>query len=208
MATKINKHKRNTNGFTLLGIMGWILLVAVICFGVLVGWKLFQDDNTKSDASESSRTQDINTADVDNKPQESTEPKEEQDNKTTAGNEAKAKTDELEKQQAAEAEKTDGGLKKADVVLNEPYWVEDKLIISSVVTNIHENEGDNCYYILSSETSTTTIVRKVMPNAKNTVCKALEIEKGSLTPGRWSVKLKYKSNYAEGVSETQTFTIQ
>ena len=99
MATKINKHKRNTNGFTLLGIMGWILLVAVICFGVLVGWKLFQDDNTKSDASESSQTQDINTADVDNKPQESTEPKEEQDNKTTAGNEAKAKTDELEKRQ-------------------------------------------------------------------------------------------------------------
>ena len=34
------------------------------------------------------------------------------------------------------------------------------------------------------------------------------LEKGSLNAGKWQVKLEYKSNYAEGVSETQTFTIQ
>lgn len=207
MATKINKHKRNTNGFTLLGIMGWILLVAVICFGVLVGWKLFQDDNTKSDASESSQTQDINTADVDNKPKESTEPKEEQDNKTTAGNEAKAKTDELEKRQSAEVEKNENGLKKANVVLNEPYEVDGKVIVSSTITNIVETEGD-CNYVFANGSSSFTKKTRVLPNAKNTVCEAVMLEKGSLNAGKWQVKLEYKSNYAEGVSETQTFTIQ
>ena len=207
MATKINKHKRNTNGFTLLGIMGWILLVAVICFGVLVGWKLFQDDNTKSDASESSQTQDINTADVNNKPKKSTEPKEEQDNKTTAGNEAKAKTDELEKRQSAEVEKNENGLKKANVVLNEPYEVDGKVIVSSTITNIVETEGD-CNYVFTNGSSSFTKKTRVLPNAKNTVCEAVMLEKGSLNAGKWQVKLEYKSNYAEGVSETQTFTIQ
>lgn len=206
MAAKIKKSQKKhfTSGHVALKVVGWILIVAILSFGALIGWGLFNgDDATKN----TSKQQGASTTNADNGSTKN-DTESEEETKTTAGNDAKEKTDELEKQQATETEKADSGLKKADVVLYEPYWAEGKLIISSVVTNIHENEGNNCYYILSSGASTTTIVQKVMPNAKNTVCKALEIEKGSLAPGQWSVRLEYKSNYAEGVSETQTFTME
>ena len=104
-------------------------------------------------------------------------------------------------------EKNENGLKNANVVLNEPYEAEGKIIISSTITNIVETEGD-CNYIFTNNSTTFTKKTRVLPNAKNTVCEAVMLEKGSLNAGQWKVRLEYKSNYAEGVSGTQTFTIK
>ena len=80
-------------------------------------------------------------------------------------------------------------------------------MISSTITNIVETEG-TCSYIFTKDTQSVTKMTSVLPNAKNTVCEAVVLEKGSLSSGEWKVRLEYKSNLSEGVSETQTFTIQ
>lgn len=205
MVAKIKKYpnKQSNAGRTILKIFGWILLVAIISFGALTGLKIYRDSNTVKDAD----VQDINTADVNNESVKSAEPN--SDKKTTQGNDAKAKTDELEKQQAKEVPKNENGLKIANVVLNEPYFVEEnkKVVISSTITNVVETEG-NCSYIFTNESLSMTKKTKVLPNAKNTVCEAVVLDKANLKAGKWKVRLEYKSNYSEGVSETQTFTIQ
>ena len=91
--------------------------------------------------------------------------------------------------------------------MNEPYPADGKIIISSTITNVVETEGI-CNYIFTKDSTSVTKTTKVLPNAKNTVCEAVVLEKGSLSAGQWKVRLEYKSNLSEGVSETQTFTIQ
>lgn len=198
MAAKTKKKNKHL----VLKIIGWILLVAVISFGALAGMKIYNDSNKVADVEE---THDVNTADVDNNAIKQAEPTEE--DKTTAGNDAKAKTEELEKQQAAEVEKDANGLRKANVVLNDPYKVDGKIIISSTITNVVETEG-NCSYIFTSGANTVTKKTNVLPNAKNTVCEAVVLERDSLSAGQWKVRLEYKSKLSEGVSETQTFTVE
>ena len=207
MATKKYKRKQKKNGFSILGIIGAILLVAVICFGALLGWRLYNENTSSTDSTVSTKRENKNQEDVSSGSTKTAEPENEEEKKTTAGNDAKAKTDELEKQLAAEVEKNENGLKNANVVLNEPYEAEGKIIISSTITNIVETEG-NCNYIFTNNSTTFTKKTRVLPNAKNTVCEAVMLEKGSLNAGQWKVRLEYKSNYAEGVSETQTFTIK
>ena len=206
MASKMKtyKNKKAPKKHVALKIIGWILLVAVISFGALAGWKLFHDSDTIAQTDDAT---DINTANIENNTVKPAEPNENNDKKTTQGNEAKAKTDELEKQQAKEVERNENGLKIAKVELNDPYETQGKIVISSAITNIVETEG-NCNYIFTNNSTTLTKKKQVLPNAKNTICEAVVLEKASLTAGQWKVRLEYKSNYSEGVSETKTFTIQ
>lgn len=200
MAAKTKKKNKHI----VLKIVGWIILVAVISFGALAGFKIYRDNENNQTTTEE-ETQDINTADVNNNSIKQAEPTEE--DKTTAGNDAKAKTEELERQQSVEVEKNENGLRIANVVLNEPYKADGKIIISSTITNIVETEG-NCNYIFTNGASTITKKTQVLPNAKNTVCEAVVLEKNNLSAGKWKVRLEYKSKLSEGVSETQTFTVE
>ena len=171
-------------------------------FGALAGIKMASKDE-KAVIEES----DINTANTENKQKQPTPESDIDENYTTPGNEAKAKNDELEKRQHQQVERNESGLKKANVLLHDPYVVGQKTVISSTITNIVETEG-TCSYIFTKDTQSVTKITSVLPNAKNTVCEAVVLEKGSLSSGEWKVRLEYKSNLSEGVSETQTFTIQ
>lgn len=193
--TRSNKH-------TAMMIIGGVFLVAVLCFGALAGIKMANKDE-KAVIEES----DINTANTENEQKQSTPESDIDENYTTPGNEAKAKNDELEKRQHQQVERNESGLKKANVLLHDPYVVGQKTVISSTITNIVETEG-TCSYIFTKDTQSVTKITSVLPNAKNTVCEAVVLEKGSLGSGEWKVRLEYKSNLSEGVSETQTFTIQ
>ena len=203
MATKKQKftNKKTKTSNILLRIIGCILVVAVISFGALAGLKVYKSSNqtTESDSAN------INTADVDNNSIKKAEPT--NDETTTPGNDAKAKTEELEKQQSKEVEKNEKGLRVAKVVLNEPYRADNKIIISSTITNIVETEG-NCAYIFTNGQTSITKKTNVLPNAKNTVCEAVVLEKSDLSAGKWKVRLEYKSKLSEGVSETQTFKVE
>ena len=130
MATKTKNftNKKTKTSTVIFRIIGWILLVAIISFGALTGLKMYRDNNQTTDEEQS----DINTANVDNNSIRSAEPTDEET--TTPGNDAKAKTEELEKQQSKEVAKNENGLRIANVVLNEPYRVDGKTIISSTIT--------------------------------------------------------------------------
>jgi len=203
MATKTKNftNKKTKTSTVIFRIIGWILLVAIISFGALTGLKMYRDNNQTTDEEQS----DINTANVDNNSIRSAEPTDEET--TTPGNDAKAKTEELEKQQSKEVAKNENGLRIANVVLNEPYQADGKTIISSTITNIVETEG-NCIYIFTNGPTSITRKTQVLPNAKNTVCEAVVLEKNELSAGKWNVRLEYKSKLSEGVSETQTFTVK
>ena len=184
-----------------LKIIGGILLISILFFLILAGVKLLNHEESHEEIISDGNK---NTAEiVDNI--EKAPPVDE--NNTTPGNEAKAKTDELEKQQQKEIDKNENGLRKASVLLNEPYFADGKTIISSTITNVVETEGV-CNYVFTNGANSITKTTKVLPNAKNTVCEAVVLEKGSLSAGQWEVRLEYKSNLSEGVSETQTFTVR
>ena len=48
---------------------------------------------------------------------------------------------------------------------------------------------------------------QVIPDAKNTVCEAIKLDKSELGAGEWTVWMEYQSNNAEGTSETQTINL-
>ena len=71
------------------------------------------------------------------------------------------------------------------------------------MTNFKE-EGGSCLYYLKKGDTTKQYLGQVIPDAKNTVCEAVKLDKSELDGGQWSVWVEYKSNNAEGKSETQT----
>jgi hypothetical protein len=83
---------------------------------------------------------------------------------------------------------------------------EQVIIFSGRVTNFKE-EGGTCFYNVKSSTGTKQYSAQVIPDAKFTVCEAVKLDKSSLGSGQWTVWMEYKSNNAEGASETQTINI-
>ena len=200
---KTQKKSVSRKEYLLLKVLVTVLVVALLSFGAFTGVRYL--NNNSDSVKNSQNDKQSKTEPITNNTQtEETEP---QDNRTTAGNDNKAKNDELEKEQQKEVERNENGLKKAAVLLNEPYEADGKIIISSMITNIVETEG-SCNYIFTNGTNSITKTTNVLPNAKNTVCEAVVLEKGDLYAGEWKVRLEYKSKSSEGVSETQTFTIQ
>ncbi len=206
MASKTQKRNHTYHkGHIALIVVGGILLVAIICFSVLAGIKYFGEDSETTTSDETSK---VDVTEPEKESETIPEKDSDEDGTISPENDAKKKTEELEKQQSQEVEKNSNGLKKANVVLNDPYQTEDgKTIISSTITNVVETDG-NCNYIFTNNSTSLTKKTRVLPNAKNTVCEAVVLDKGSLSAGEWKVRLEYKSKASEGVSETQTFTIK
>lgn len=197
MATKnkkAKKSKKSEEKGSILIILLVMVLAAIIVFGGLV----IRDQLQEKEKTEN-ETSDINTAPLydDNK-----------DDSNTDGNEdGNAIYDEKGAYDASqndnEVEHSENGMKIAKTILN--INQNDRMIIFSArVTNFLET-GGKCDYILTKGTEMVTYTKDVLPDPKTTVCEALVLEKSSLSAGEWQIKVEYRSEDAEGASETQSF---
>ena len=195
MATKNKKTKKsskNNNTGSVLIVLLVFVLAAVIVFGTLaIRDQMKERDNAENEAS------DINTAVLYD------------DDKNEDSNDGTAVYDEKDAYDASqndnEVEKAPNGLKIANTVLS--INQNDKMIIFSArVTNFLET-GGKCSYILTKGTEMVTYTKDVLPDPKTTVCESLVLEKSSLSAGEWQIKVEYRSEDAEGASETQSFTM-
>ena len=199
MATKnkkAKKSKKSEEKGSILIILLVMVLAAIIVFGGLV----IRDQLQEKDKTEN-ETSDINTAPLydDNK-----------DDSNTDGNEDEnAIYDEKDAYDASqndnEVEHSENGMKIAKTILN-INQNNQMIIFSARVTNFLET-GGKCDYILTKGTEMVTYTKDVLPDPKTTVCEALVLEKSSLSAGEWQIKVEYKSEDAEGTSETQSFTM-
>lgn len=199
MATKnkkAKKSKKSEEKGSILIILLVMVLAAIIVFGGLV----IRDQLQEKEKTEN-ETSDINTAPLydDNK-----------DDSNTDGNEDEnAIYDEKDAYDASqndnEVEHSENGMKIAKTILN-INQNNQMIIFSARVTNFLET-GGKCDYILTKGTEMVTYTKDVLPDPKTTVCEALVLEKSSLSAGEWQIKVEYKSEDAEGTSETQSFTM-
>lgn len=193
MATKNKKTKKsskNNNTGSVLIVLLVFVLAAVIVFGTLA----IRDQMKEKDSTENVSS-DINTAPL------YTEDNDSDSNDGTAVYDEKDAYD--ASQNDTEVEKAPNGLKIANTILS--INQNDKMIIFSArVTNFLET-GGKCSYILTKGTEMVTYTKDVLPDPKTTVCESLVLEKSSLSAGEWQIKVEYKSEDAEGASETQSF---
>ncbi len=200
MATKnkkTKKSKKSEEKGSILIILLVMVLAAVIVFGGLV----IHDQLREKEKTEN-ETSDINTAPLHNNNDNSGTDVDNNENGDAIYDEKDAYD---ASQNNTEIERSDNGLKVAKTVLN--INQNDQMIIFSArVTNFLET-GGKCNYILTKGTEMVTYTKDVLPDPKTTVCESLVLEKSSLSAGAWNVKVEYKSNDAEGASETQSFTM-
>lgn len=196
MPTKKQKTKqKQVNNHYPIKILGAIIGVAIVVFG---GLSLYHIFNTKPKHDVSPDNQ--NTADVYDQVAD-VEDEEEQANQSIT--DIKDLMDEAAKK--PEVEVGENGLKIPvfDIAVRQS---NNTTIISGKITNFIE-EGGTCTYTLTG-VATKSYTKNVLPDPKYTVCEALVMNPGELASGDWQVNVEYKSKTAGGVSETQTFTIQ
>ena len=83
----------------------------------------------------------------------------------------------------------------------------DKVAAGGNVMNINETEG-TCTYVFTKDDEVITMDTGILPNPSYISCETARFDKSNFTSGTWSLKIKYKSNTAEGESEAQTYTAQ
>ena len=202
MAAK-NKHTKKQSNFPLIiTALLSVVLVAIIVFGVFV---LINDPEVgnKEDKDEAETT-DVkkelkNNTDEQPKADEKQEPTDTEttydDSKTgyESGNNDKPVDHDVNGKKVATTSLT---ITPADTFI----------ILSGRVTNFKE-EGGNCTYKLKRGNEEKSYAKQVIPDAKNTVCEAVKLDKSELGSGQWTIWIEYKSNSAEGKSETQTVNL-
>ncbi len=197
-------------------MLGVALLVALLCFCVyaVANYISKKSENT----SDANVTEDINTAEyiiAENKNSDGGEDKNDrQETNETALSDVKDAAEAAEK--TKEVATNDSGLKVAKPKVTYAGIEQNgSLVISGEISNISDTAGI-CSFVIQNGSKSTVIEHGILPNAKNSVCDAVYFEKGSedliknkneLGAGEWSVKIKYKSNYAEGESETTKFKV-
>ena len=203
MAAKNKKSKKKNNLSLVFAALLSIVLVAIIVFGIFV---LINDpdmpnhdQNGKDETTTDVKKELKNNTDEDVK----TEEDKPTDNETTytdekAGYEAGKNGNEVEKDAS--------GKKIAAVSLN-IVQANDYIILSGRVTNFKE-EGGSCIYKLQQGTGEPRqYTSQIIPDAKNTVCEAVKLDKKDVGSGEWKVWMEYKSNSAEGASEAQAINL-
>ena len=201
MATKNKNTKKSSNFSLIITILLSLVLVAVIVFGIFVlikdpevGKK--EDENTKQETTDVKKELKTNTDDELDTEEEDPEPT---DTETTYDD---TKTGYEAENDKKPVEHDSNGKKVATTSLTIAK-AETFIILSGRVTNFKE-EGGSCLYYLKKGDTTKQYLGQVIPDAKNTVCEAVKLDKSELGGGQWSVWVEYKSNNAEGKSETQT----
>ena len=198
MAKKQKRDKKTASNIVVFVIA--ILLVAAITFGIIVLIKMAQKD-----ATENNKVQDRNTADEILKTEEDLK---DEDKVAESSNNAK---DRMEADEKAKADTTvevdDSGLKIAKPVLNFVSMEGDKIAAGGAVPNINET-GGKCTYSFSKEGAKIEFSTNTLPNPSYISCETVRVDANKFTSGTWTVKIIYKSNAAEGESETQNIRIQ
>ena len=203
MATK-NKHTKKSSNFPLIiTALLSIVLVAIIVFGIFV---LINDPDVgnKDDDKKDAETTDVkkelkNNTDDQLKDEDKNEPV---DTETTYDD---TKTGYEADNNEKTVERDTNGKKIATASLTITNG-NTFIILSGRVTNFKE-EGGSCLYYLKNGDIAKQYVGQVIPDAKNTVCEAVKLDKNELSSGQWTVWMEYKSNNAEGKSETQTVNL-
>ena len=195
MPTKTKKSQKNqANKHYPIKILGAIIIVAIVVFGGLSIYHIFNTPSKHSVDAENPNTAEVYEEIVNS------------DDETTTDQsmtDIKDLMDEAAKK--PEVEIAENGLKipTFDLAVRQNNGTT---IISGKVTNFIETDG-SCTYTLTGVAMKSYTV-SVLPDPKYTVCEALVINRGELASGDWQVKVEYKSKTAGGVSEAQTFTIQ
>lgn len=180
------------------------ILVAVVVFGVVVMIK----QNSPSESPKQEDARDTNTASDILKTEEDLKDENkvaESSNDSKDRAEAQARNEEEDKKTVAQ---TESGLKVAKPMItfidgNEP----DAVVVGGEVSNINET-GGKCTIVFTKGSDVVSVSTNTLPNPSYVSCEAGRIEKSKLSAGNWTVKIQYKSNYAEGESEAQNYTIQ
>jgi len=194
------KQKRNkTASKNIILFIFAVLLVAAISFGIIVLIKQMQ-----ADKSEKNDTRDKNTA--------SNELKEEDLNNEDKVAEASNNTkDRMEADEQAKADTTvdrdESGKKIAKPEISFLQLDGDKVAVGGAIYNLNETGGE-CLYSFTKSGANLEFRADVLPNPSYISCSTMQIDKTKFTTGVWSVKIKYKSNTAEGESEAKSITIQ
>ena len=208
MATKTNNSKRTNKKGGKHATVKMILsvhLMALVVFGIFT---LMHYISMESNKVQSQDQQNINTADLLNN-DDKTDSQTKTDNETKAGNDAKDRLEEDSKDQTTTKTNSDG-LKVATVVIN--YAGKDgstgKIVAGGTVSNLVETAGTCTYTFTGANGTVVTETSGVLPSAKSTPCEGVSVDISKFAGSTdWTVKLSYKSDYAEGESETQSFKI-
>ena len=180
------------------------ILVAVVVFGIVI----MIQQNSPSEGPKQQDARNINTASDTLKTEEDLKDENkvaESSNDSKDRAEAQARNEEEDKKTVAQ---TTSGLKVAKPMItfidgNEP----DTVVVGGEVSNINET-GGKCTIVFTKGSDVVSVSTNTLPNANYVSCEAGRIEKSKLSAGEWKVKIQYKSNYAEGESEAQSYTVQ
>lgn len=176
-----------------------VLLVAALSFGIIILIKQIQSDKAEKDSA-----QDKNTA----SDTLSEEDLADDDKVTEFSNNAKDRMDADEEAKAdTTVDQDETGLKIAKPEISFIAEEGDKIAVGGEIININET-GGTCTYIFTKGGSAVSASTGTLPNPTYISCETARIDKSKFTSGTWSVKIQYKSNNAEGESETKSYTIQ
>ena len=188
---KSKKSQKNSQKTPVIAIPLAIVLVAIVVFGGLTIVK----EATKSE-EDNIVSSDTNTATLYDGDSEKT------DNGNT-GHDQKDAYEAERKDQEAERDETSGKkVAKPIIAVNSN---EQMIIINAKITEFVEL-GGGCTYTISNGATSKTYTKEVVPDAKTTTCDAVALQKSELSSGEWQVKVEYKSDGAEGVSDIVKFT--
>ena len=181
------------------------ILVAVVVFGIVI----MIQQNSPSEGPKQQDARNINTASDTLKTEEDLKDENkvaESSNDSKDRAEAQARNEEEDKKTVAQ---TTSGLKVAKPIITfiddikDPDFVE----VSGYISNLNET-GGKCTIVFTKGSDVVSVSTNTLPNATYVSCEAGRIEKSKLSAGEWKVKIQYKSNYAEGESEAQSYTAQ
>ena len=198
-----NKKRKKYSSDILTFIIAAIL-VAIVVFGIVVMIRQNSpsEPDKQIDARNNNTASDIIKTEEDlkdeNKVAESSN-----DSKDRA--EAQARNEEEDRKTV---EQTSSGLKVAKPIIT---FIDDHeadvIAVGGEVSNINE-AGGKCTIVFTKGSAVVSVATNTLPNASYISCEAGRIEKNKLSAGEWKVKIQYKSNYAEGESEAQNYTVQ
>ena len=176
-----NKHRINIFPYIVVGL----LIVATVVFCVIFFTQNKPDGDAEKDKDTSQNTE---------------------EEIAKKSNEAKDRM-EADEKKTEEPEKTETGSKLANPSISFIALEDDKLAVGGLVSNINETDG-NCIYIFWKGSESFTVSAGILPNPSYISCETVRVDKTKFSSGTWNIKIKYKSNTAEGESETQTYTAQ
>ena len=192
---KKKKQTRNSH----VGALALLFFVALIGTCGFLAWKQYESRNQKDDEPVAADSKNINTADLAN----NIDGKDEVD----SGNSSSAKELAEKEEEEREAAQNNTSLKAAEVYIANVGQDGNVIFASGVITNV-VNKSGSCTYTFTNGSETITATSEVQPSPKETICGNVDVDASKFSAGEWTVKLNFKSDYAEGESDATSFTVE